>query len=47
MTTKGSGSNQSTQGNSDASTGLPNVSSSNSDNNHVVYSKTQYNLIGV
>jgi len=47
MTTKGNESNQSTQGGGGASSGLPNVSSSNSDNRHVVYSQTQYNLIGV
>jgi len=47
MTTKGNGSNQQVQGKSGAATGLPNVSSSNSDNTHVVYSQTQYNLIGV
>ena len=29
------------------SSSVPNISASNSDNNHVVYSKTQYNLIGV
>ena len=47
MSTKGTGSNQQMQGKSGAATGLPNISASNSDNAHVVYSKTQYNLIGV
>ena len=35
------------RGSGKASTGLPSISSSNSDNNHVVYSQTQYNIIGV
>ena len=47
MTTKGGGSNQQMQGKSGAATGLPNVSPSNSDNRHVIYSQTQYNLMGV
>jgi len=36
-----------TSGSGKASTGLPFISSSNSDNNHVVYSHTQYNIMGV
>ena len=47
MSTKGTGSNQQMQGKSGAATGLPNVSASNSDNRHIIYSQTQYNLMGV
>ena len=47
MSTKGTGSNQQMKGKSGASTGLPNVSASNSDNRHIIYSQTQYNLMGV
>ena len=36
-----------TSGSGKASTGLPFISSSNRDNNHVVYSQTQYNIMGV
>jgi len=36
-----------TSGSGKASTGVPFISSSNRDNNHVVYSQTQYNIMGV
>ena len=36
-----------TSGSGKASTGLPSISSSNRDNSHVVYSQTQYNIMGV
>jgi len=35
------------RGSGKAASGLPNISPSNRDNNHVVYSQTQYNIMGV
>ena len=46
-TTTSGGGGGGTSGSGKASTGLPSISSSNRDNNHVVYSQTQYNIMGV
>ena len=48
-TTSGGGVGNSTnaRGSGKAASGLPNISPSNRDNNHVVYSQTQYNIMGV
>lgn len=47
MTKKGQSSGGSGGGSKEASTGVPYIPSSNSDNVHVAYSKSHYNLIGV
>ena len=46
-TTTSGGGGGGTSGSGKASTGLPSISSSNRDNSHVVYSQTQYNIMGV
>ena len=46
MSQKASASTAQSQRSNKSSTGLPTISSSNSSNQHVVYSKSQYNLIG-
>ena len=46
-TTTSGGGGGGNSGSGKASTGLPSISSSNRDNNHVVYSQTQYNIMGV
>ena len=46
-TTTSGGGGGGTSGSDKKSTGVPFISPSNSDNNHVVYSQTQYNVMGV
>ena len=46
-TTNSGGGGGGNSGSGKASTGVPFISPSNSDNNHVVYSQTQYNVMGV
>jgi len=46
-TTTSGGGGGGTSGSGKKSTSLPSISSSNRDNNHVVYSQTQYNIMGV
>ena len=46
-TTNSGGGGGGTSGSGKAASGLPSISSSNRDNSHVVYSQTQYNVIGV
>ena len=44
-TTNSGGGNMVSGGNDELATSLPNISSSNSDNNFTLYSQTQYNMV--